>query len=88
MEDRCEDIRPIRELEECAIRLAKLDGSDPAGLYYQAIACCHLGKTRQGMKAIERALRMEPDAGDMMVLKAQLLVQLQRHRLVEPHHAR
>ena len=37
---------------------------------------CELGRVRQGMKAIEKALRIEPEGADLMALKGQLLVSM------------
>ena len=44
------------------------------GYYYEAMADEQLGRVRQGMKAIEKALRIEPEGADLMALKGQLLV--------------
>ena len=40
------------------------------------MACYQMGQVKKGMKAIERALRLEPDSGDLMAMKASLLVSM------------
>lgn len=49
------------------------------GYYYEAMADEQLGRVRQGMKAIEKALRIEPEAADLMAVKGQLLVGMNRN---------
>ena len=53
---------------------AVLNGREADGYYYEAMADEQLGRVRQGMKAIEKALRIEPEGADLMALKGQLLV--------------
>ena len=40
-----------------------LNGREADGYYYEAMADEQLGRVRQGMKAIEKALRIEPEGG-------------------------
>lgn len=76
MSDNCSDIREIKELEVCAQQAVILAGKEADGYYYLAMACHQLGKVRKGMKAIEKALKLEPQASDLMAMKANLLLSL------------
>lgn len=73
MQDECEDIRGIKALEQYASRAASLKRESADGHYYLAMAYDQLGFIRPGMKAIEKALRLEPDAPDLHGEKASLL---------------
>ena len=70
----CTDLREIKRLEVCGRQAAVLNGRETDGYYYEAMADEQLGRVRQGMKAIEKALRIEPEGADLMALKGQLLV--------------
>ena len=70
----CTDLREIKRLEVCGRQAAMLNGREADGYYYEAMADEQLGRVRQGMKAIEKALRIEPEGADLMALKGQLLV--------------
>lgn len=70
----CTDLREIKRLEVCGRQAAVLNGREADGYYYEAMADEQLGRVRQGMKAIEKALRIEPEGADLMALKGQLLV--------------
>ena len=74
--DNCQDIRDIKELELCAQQACVLNGKAADGYYYLAMACYQLGRVKKGMKAIEKAARLEPDASDIMAMKANLLVSM------------
>lgn len=73
MREECADLRDIKRLEFCGRQAAVLNGREADGYYYEAMADEQLGRVRQGMKAVERALRIEPDGADIMALKGQLL---------------
>lgn len=77
MSDACEDIRAMKSLEAYASRAVTLSGRAADGHYYLAMACYQLGKVKAGMKAVERALRIEPDAADIIALKGNLLISMQ-----------
>ncbi len=73
MSDGCEHIGEIKTLKEYA-RLAQTFGAKYAdGYYYEAMADEQLGFIRDGLKAINKALALEPDGADLMALKANLL---------------
>lgn len=76
MSDGCRDIREIKELELCAQQASVLKGNAADGYYYLAMACHQLGKVKKGMKAVEKALKLEPEAADIMAMKANLLVSM------------
>ena len=76
MSDQCADIREIREMQICAEKAASLRRNDADGHYYLAMACYHLGQNKKAAKAIGRALALEPDAADIMALKASILVSM------------
>ena len=74
MGEECADIRDIKRLEVCGHQASILNSREADGYYYEAMADEQLGRVRQGMKAIEKALRIEPAGADLMALKGQLLV--------------
>lgn len=76
MSDECRDIGEIKELELCAQQASVLNGKAADGYYYLAMACHQLGKVKAGMKAVEKALKLEPEAADIMAMKANLLVSM------------
>lgn len=79
MREECENLGDIKRLEVCGRQAAILNGREADGYYYEAMADEQLGRTRQGMKAIEKALRIEPEAADLMAVKGQLLVGMNRN---------
>lgn len=76
MNDSCRDIREIKELEAYAQMASVLDGKKADGYYYLAMAGHQLGKVKKGIKAIERALKLESEAADLMAMKGNLLLSL------------
>lgn len=76
MADSCADIREIKELEIYAQQASVLDSRSADGYYYQAMACHQLGQIKKGMKAIEKALKLEPEAADLLAMKGNLLVSM------------
>ena len=76
MSDQCADIREIREMQLCAEKAASLRRNDADGHYYLAMSCYHLGQIKKAAKAVGRALTLEPDAADIMALKASILVSM------------
>ena len=74
MNDACEDIVEIKVLWEYA-KLAVIYNSQSAdGYYYQAMAEEQLGLVRQGLKSIDKALKLEDDGDDLYALKGNLLM--------------
>lgn len=79
MREECADLGEIKRLEVCGRQASILNGREADGYYYEAMADEQLGRVRQGMKAIEKALRIEPEAADLMAVKGQLLVGMDRN---------
>ncbi len=61
-------------MELYAKQAITLTRKDPDGFYYLAMASYQLGFAKQGLKAIGKALELEPDAADLLAQKAFLLV--------------
>lgn len=76
MGDNCQDICEIKKMETYAQQAIVLDGRRADGYYYLAMACHQLGQVKKGMKAIEKALRLEPEASDILAMKGNLLVSM------------
>lgn len=74
MSEGCAGLPDIKRLEICGRQASMLNGHQADGFYYEAMADEQMGRIRSGMKAVERALRIEPDGEDIMALKGQLLV--------------
>ncbi|MDO4976612.1 MAG: hypothetical protein Q4E53_05040 [Eubacteriales bacterium] len=72
--EECQDIRDLKTLEAYAKKLCEKDRKDPDGYYYQALACYHLGFVKEGLKQMNKALQLEPEASDLLALKGLLLV--------------
>lgn len=75
LQDQCQDISEIKLLEQYAKKAMEKKRKDPDGYYYHALACCHLGFFKDGMKSIQKAIELEPEAADLKVLKGMLLVE-------------
>ena len=73
MEDHCPDIREPKTMLLYARKAVIYSRDSVDAWYYQAMACEQLGFVKDGLKAIEKALAMEPDADDLMALKGHLL---------------
>lgn len=74
MEDRCQGIGTVKALGELALEVTRQAAGNVNGWYYLAMANYQLGYVRKGLKAIDRAIRLEPDADDLLVMKGNLLV--------------
>ncbi|MCQ2508680.1 MAG: hypothetical protein MJ097_07840 [Dorea sp.] len=74
IEEKCRDIRDIKTLEAYAKKLCEKEAKNPDGYYYLALAYYHLGFVKDGIKQINRALKLEPEASDLLALKGMLLV--------------
>ena len=74
MEDRCQGLGTVKALEELALEATRLSAGNVNGWYYLAMANYQLGFVRKGLKAIDRAVRLEPEADDLLAMKGNLLV--------------
>lgn len=72
--EECQDIRDLKTLEVYAKKLCEKAPKDPDGYYYLALADYHLGFVKEGLKQIGKALKLEPEAADLIALKGLLLV--------------
>ncbi len=76
MDDRCSDIGDIKTLRDFARMAVTLRPGLADGYYYEAMADEHLGFVKEGLKAVNKALNLEPDGADLLALKANLLIGL------------
>lgn len=74
MEDRCFGIGTVKSLGGLALEATRYDTGNVNAWYYLAMANYQLGFVRKGLKAIDRAIRLEPDADDLLVMKGNLMV--------------
>lgn len=74
IEEKCRDIRDLKTLEGYARKLCEIDRKNPDGYYYLALACYHLGLVKEGLKQINKAIKLEGEASDLLALKGFLLV--------------
>lgn len=74
MEDRCPGIGAVKGFFDLARNVTRYDSKNVNGWYYLAMANYQLGFPKKGLKAIERALGLEPDGDDLLVMKGNLLV--------------
>ncbi len=75
LDNQCQDISEIKLLEQYAAKMKAKCPKNPDGYYYHALACCHLGFFRDGMKSIQKAIQLEPEAADLQALKGMLLAE-------------
>lgn len=73
VENQCQDISEIKLLEQYAKKMLEKRRNDPDGYYYHALACYHLGFFKDGIRSVQKALEMEPEAADLKALKGMLL---------------
>lgn len=76
MGDNCKDIREIKALETYAQQASILNSRAADGYYYLAMASHQLGQVKKGIKAVEKALKLEPEASDILAMKGNLLVSM------------
>ena len=74
MNDEIENIIEIKVLWEYAKLAVTYNSRSADGYYYQAMAEEQLGFVRQGLKSIDKALKLEDDGDDMYALKGNLLM--------------
>ena len=74
MEDQCFGIGTVKALEELSLEITRMEASNVNAWYYHAMANYHLGNVKKGLKAIDKAIRLEPDADDLLVMKGNLMV--------------
>lgn len=75
LNNQCQDISEIKLLEQYARKVTEKKRNDPDGYYYHALACCHLGFFKEGIKSVQKAIELEPEAADLKALKGMLLVE-------------
>lgn len=76
--DRCQGLKQVKTLEVYADRAIRANGRLADGYYYSAMAQWQMGFVKKGLKQIEKALQIEPDAGDLYAMKGNLLISLGR----------
>lgn len=76
MNDSCRGIEELAELRAYAKQATERNRGDADGFYYLAMACYQLGFLKDAMKAVEKALRLEPEASDIIAQKAAILVSM------------
>ena len=74
MDDACAGIGTVKALEVSALEAARYEASNVNAWYYLAMAYYQLGLVKKGLKAIDRAVRLESDADDLLVMKGNLMV--------------
>lgn len=79
MSDECESISDIKTLREYAVMAITYGKNEPDGYYYKAMADEQLGFTKEGLKTVNQALKLEPDGADIIALKANLLADLKNY---------
>lgn len=76
MNDSCSGIEELAQLLAYAKHAVRLNRTDADGYYYAAMACYQLGFLKEAMKAVEKAVKLEPDASDILAQKAAILVSM------------
>lgn len=79
MSDRCRDIRELKTMYDYAKQAVVYNRGSADAWYYAAMACEQLGFVKEGLKAIEKALEIEADGDDLLVLKGHLLYALEKY---------
>lgn len=79
MNDQCRDIRDFKTMYDYASEVTKMLSKNTDGWYYLAMACEQTGRVKEGIKAIEKALALEPDGDDLIALKGHLLFAMERY---------
>lgn len=74
MNDTCTGIGTVKALAEAALAATRLDAVSVNAWYYLAMAYYQAGFVQKGLKAIDRAIRLEPDADDLLIMKGNLMV--------------
>ena len=74
MDDTCQGIGTVKALLELSQEATRYAASSVNAWYYLAMANYQLGFVKKGLKAIDRAIRLEPDADDLLVMKGNLMV--------------
>lgn len=72
LDNTCRDLSEIKLLEAYAKRLTELDSHLADGFYYLAMAQYQLGFPKKAIKAIEKALKLEPEAADLIAQKGMI----------------
>lgn len=79
MSDECESIGDIKTLRDYAVMAITCGKDEPDGYYYKAMADEQLGFTKEGLKSVNQALKLEPDGADILALKANLLAEMKSY---------
>lgn len=79
MSDKCQDIRELKTMYDYAKQAVLYDRTSADVWYYMAMACEQLGFVKEGLKAVEKAIDIEPDGDDLLVLKGHLLYALKKY---------
>lgn len=74
MDDQCSGIGTIKALSEISLEATRMEAANVNAWYYHAMANYHLGNVKKGLKSIDRAIRLEPNADDLLVMKGNLMV--------------
>ncbi len=75
VQNQCRDLSEIKQLEQYAAKVKEKVPKNPDGWYYHALACCHLGFFKEGIRSVQKALALEPEAADLLALKGMLLAE-------------
>lgn len=76
----CKSILEIKLLETYGKKLSEMDSKSADGYYYLAMAQCQLGFEKKAIKAIEKALKLEPEASDLIAQKGIILCSMGHDR--------
>lgn len=69
----CKGIAEIKMLELYGKKLSEMAPKSADGFYYLAMAQCQLGFPKKAIKSIEKAIKLEPDASDLIAQKGLIL---------------
>lgn len=76
MNNECKGIADIKALKLYSELAVSRNTKNVDGFYYLAMANYHLGFIKDAIKSVEKALKLESDAPDIMALKAEILVSM------------
>lgn len=76
MNNNCLGIAEIKLLQLYSKQAVAGNVKNTDGFYYLAMADYHLGFVKEAIKAAEKALKLEPEASDIIALKAQILTSM------------
>lgn len=79
MSDSCKDIRELKTMLQYAKQAIVYDRKCTDAWYYRAMASEQLGFIKDGLKSIEKAIALEPDADDLLTEKGHLLFAMKNY---------